>query len=77
MDILPDEAFHDMMLQVGMTPLMLACRLGHESMVDMMVSVFGAEIDPADKVGSEKMLSSSQSLHPLSPPGGNVRSLPQ
>ena len=39
-----------MTLQVGMTPLMLACRLGHESMVDMLVSVFGAEIDPADKV---------------------------
>lgn len=37
-------------IQVGMTPLMLACRLGHESMVDMLVSVFGAEIDPADKV---------------------------
>lgn len=41
---------HYVTLQVGMTPLMLACRLGHESIVDMLVSVFGAEIDPADKV---------------------------
>lgn len=37
-----------------MTSLMLACRLGHESMVDMLVSVFGAEIDPADKVRQTK-----------------------
>ncbi|CAM9512830.1 unnamed protein product [Pylaiella littoralis] len=36
---------------VGMTPLMLACRLGHESMVDMLVNVFGAESDPADRAG--------------------------
>ncbi|CAM9559082.1 unnamed protein product, partial [Ectocarpus fasciculatus] len=35
--------------KVGMTPLMLGCRLGHEAMVDMLVDVFGAEIDPADK----------------------------
>lgn len=28
---------------------MLGCRLGHEAMVDMLVDVFGAEIDPADK----------------------------
>ncbi|CAN0377893.1 unnamed protein product [Ectocarpus sp. 12 AP-2014] len=33
--------------KVGMTPLMLGCRLGHEAMVDMLVDVFGAEIDPA------------------------------
>lgn len=39
-----------MVFQVGMTPLMLACRLGHESMVDMLVNVFGAESDPADRV---------------------------
>lgn len=33
-----------------MTPLMLACRLGRESMVGMLVDVFGAELDYADKV---------------------------
>lgn len=33
-----------------MTPLMLACRLGHETMVEMLVDIFGAELDPADKV---------------------------
>lgn len=36
--------------QVGMTPLMLACRLGHGSMVEMLVDVFGTELDPADRV---------------------------
>lgn len=35
-----------------MTPLMLASRLGHESMVEMLVDVFGAELDPVDKVQS-------------------------
>lgn len=33
-----------------MTPLMLACRLGRETMVGMLVDVFGAELDYADKV---------------------------
>lgn len=33
-----------------MTPLMLACRLGHESLVEMLVDVFGAELDPEDQV---------------------------
>ena len=36
--------------QGRMTPLMLACRLGRQSMVDMLVDVFGAELDYADKV---------------------------
>lgn len=39
-----------------MTPLMLACRLGHESMTEMLVDVFGAELDPADKVQRETSL---------------------
>ncbi len=67
MKILPDEAFYDMMLQVGMTPLMLASRLGHEAMVDMMVSVFGAEIDPADKVSWEKCSPALQDFTRFSP----------
>lgn len=51
--LFPDERCRTTLTlqQVGMTPLMLGCRLGHESLVDMLVSVFGAEIDPADKVG--------------------------
>lgn len=44
-----DVSFHDTS-QVGMTPLMLACRLGHDSMVEMIVDVFGAELDLADEV---------------------------
>ena len=33
---------------------MLACRLGRESMVGMLVDVFGAELDYADKVKTPK-----------------------
>lgn len=33
-----------------MTPLMLACRLGHGSFVEMLVDVFGAELDLEDQV---------------------------
>ena len=33
-----------------MTPLMLGCNLGLESMVEMLVEDFGAEVDLADKV---------------------------
>lgn len=52
LDFIPDERYRTtwLYIQVGMTSLMLACRLGRESMVDMLVSVFGTEIDPADKV---------------------------
>ncbi|CAM9540043.1 unnamed protein product, partial [Discosporangium mesarthrocarpum] len=37
--------------KVGMTPLMLACRLGHRHMVDVLLDVFGAELDKVDKAG--------------------------
>lgn len=39
-----------------MTPLMLACRLGNASMVEMLVDVFGSELDLADKVRWREIL---------------------
>lgn len=37
-------------LQFGMTPLMLACRLGSKSMVEMLIDDYRAEVNIEDKV---------------------------
>lgn len=41
---------HSVRRQIGMTPLMLGCRLGHGPVVQMLIEDFGAELNLADKV---------------------------
>lgn len=36
--------------QVGLSPIMLACRLGNSSLVNMLVEDFGADLELQDKV---------------------------